>query len=163
MKLIQLPTQAFEQRVQQELEDNPALDSGKESEDEFEDDFNTEDEERNDQDDVEIDLDDYLSDDDVPYYQLHTNNYSPDDDEKQIPYAAGKSFAEYLATQLRTYRLDDTQKEIARFLVGSVNENGYIRRSLDDIVDDLAFTQNIYTDTESVEQVLKIVQSLDPA
>lgn len=163
MKLIQLPTQAFEQRVQQELEDNPALDSGKESEDEFEDDFNTEVEERNDQDDFEIDLDDYLSDDDVPDYQLHTNNYSPDDDEKQIPYAAGKSFAEYLATQLRTYRLDDTQKEIARFLVGSVNENGYIRRSLDDIVDDLAFTQNIYTDAESVEQVLKIVQSLDPA
>lgn len=165
MKLIQLPTQAFEQRVKQELEDNPALDSGKESneEGEFDDEFSSNEQDEYDRDESEFELDDYLSDDDIPDYRLHTNNYSPDEEDKQIPYAAGKSFAEYLGTQLQTFRMDDTEKQIAKFLVGSVNENGYIRRSVEDIVDDLAFTQNIYTDVETVKHILKYVQSLDPA
>lgn len=165
MKLIQLPTQAFEQRVKQELEDNPALDSGKEEADgdPLENDFENETSEEVPTDDYEVDVEDYLSDDDIPDYRLHANNYSGNEEEKQIPYAAGKSFAEYLATQLRTFRLDQTEKKIAKFLVGSVNENGYIRRAIEDIVDDLAFTQNVYTDVQTVERVLKTVQSLDPA
>lgn len=167
MKLIQLPTQAFEQRVQQELEDNPALNSGKESseEEQFDDEFGNDQYEENhtEEKEREIDIDDYLSDDDTPDYLLYSNNYSSDDEERQIPYASGKSFAEFLKSQLQTFRMDDTEKEIAHFLVGSVNENGYIRRSVEEIVDDLAFTQNFYTDTEKVEEVLRVVQSLDPA
>lgn len=164
MKMIQLPTQAFEQRIKQELEENPALDSGKEKseEKEFEEEFGN-DEQETDTEEPEIDIDDYLSDDDIPSYRLKANNYSKDDEEKQIPYAGGKSFSEHLKTQLQTFRFNEQEHQIAEFLVGSVDESGYIRRPLEDIVDDLAFTQNIYTDAEAVEQLLKIVQNLDPA
>jgi len=168
MKLIQLPTQAFEQRLKQELEENPALDTGKEndnSEDSF-DEFDNSGEEFNDNDSIDTDdinVDEYLSDDEIPDYRTQANNYSIDDDEKNIPYAAGTSFTQHLINQLNTFRLSDQQEEIAQFLVGSIDESGYIRRSLSDITDDLAFTQNIYTNEEEVEEVLKIVQQLDPA
>lgn len=166
MKLIQLPTQAFEQRLKQELEENPALEGGKEDVDTFEDDFsdpydnqdadsetiNTED----------INIDDYLSDDEIPDYRTKANNYSSDDEEKNVPYAAGVSFNQYLINQLNTVYLSDEEWSIAEFLVGSVDESGYIRRPLSDILDDLAFTQNIYTEEATIEKVLKIVQKLDP-
>lgn len=164
MKLIQLPTQAFEQRIKQEIEENPALDSGKEqSEDEFDDEFSNEEVDESQTDEVEIDVDEYLPDDDQPYYKTQANNRSKDDEEKQIPYASGESFAQKLKNQLQTFRLKENEKEIAEFLIGSIDDGGYIRRDLEDIVDDLAFTQNIYTEKENVEEVLKIVQSLDPA
>jgi len=167
MKLIQLPTQAFEQRISQEIEENPALEGGKDESD-FEDDFNNENSD-NEYDDgnetieTDINIDEYLSDDETPSYRLSANNYSPDDEDKQIPYASGTSFNQYLLQQLNTYRLNEEDKEIARFLVGSVDEGGYIRRDLLDIVDDLAFTQNIFTSEEQVQKVLKLVQELDPA
>ncbi|WP_055446953.1 RNA polymerase factor sigma-54 [Lacinutrix mariniflava] len=166
MKLIQLPTQAFEQRLKQELEENPALDTGKEEkEDEYEDMDNTqddfEDSETIEADDINID--DYLSDDEIPDYRTSVNNYSADDDEKSIPYASGTSFTQHLKTQLNTYRLSDEERDIAEFLVGSVDESGYIRRELSDIMDDLAFTQNVYTTEDKIEYVLKIVHQLDPA
>ncbi|MBW2961868.1 RNA polymerase factor sigma-54 [Mesonia aestuariivivens] len=166
MKLIQLPTQAFEQRVKQELEDNPALDSGKEKSEEyeFEDEFKN-DEPANDSEviETEINVDEYLSDDEIPNYRLQANNYSKDDDEKTVPYASGTSFSQHLKTQLQTFRLKEDEMKIAEFLVGSVDESGYIRRDVPDIVDDLAFTQNVYTDEESVERIFKIVHQLDPA
>lgn len=164
MKMIQLPTQAFEQRIAQELEENPALEGGKEESDEFDDEFSNEEyDEGNEVIETDINVDDYLSDDEVPSYKLSANNYSADDEEKQMPYAAGTSFTQHLMTQLNTYRLNEEEKEIAIFLVGSVDESGYIRRDLQDIVDDLAFTQNIYTTEDKVEKVLKVVQELDPA
>ena len=165
MKLIQLPTQAFEQRLKQELEENPALDTGKEEKvDEYEDMDNSQDE-YNDNETIaaEINVDDYLSDDEIPDYRTNVNNYSADDDEKSIPYASGTSFTQHLKTQLNTYRLSDEERDIAEFLVGSVDESGYIRRELSDIMDDLAFTQNVYTDEDKIEKVLKIVHQLDPA
>lgn len=168
MKMIQLPTQAFEQRISQELEENPALEGGKDERDDFDDDFSNDEfddnyDEGNEIIETEINVDDYLSDDEVPSYKLAANNYSADDDERQTPYAAGTSFNQYLLTQLSTYRLNEEEKEIAEFLVGSVDESGYIRRDLQDIVDDLAFTQNVYTTEDKVEKVLKTVQELDPA
>ncbi|MCT8339587.1 RNA polymerase factor sigma-54 [Flavobacteriaceae bacterium TK19130] len=167
MKLIQLPTQAFEQRISQEMEENPALEGGKD-EPEYEDEFSSEYEDEYDEGNEtieaeEINVDDYLSDDEIPSYKLSSNNYSPDDDDKQIPYASGKSFNQHLLQQLNTYRLDEQELQIAKFLVGSVDESGYIRREVQDIVDDLAFTQNVYTDEETVEKVLQVVQDLDPA
>jgi RNA polymerase sigma-54 factor len=168
MKLIQLPTQDFEQRIMQEMNENPALEAGKEDEEAQEDDFKNE-EYEDDYDDesevieTDINIDDYLSDDETPGYKLSANNYSADDEEKEIPFASGTSFNQYLTQQLSTYRLDDEEEEIARFLVGSVDESGYIRRELADIVDDLAFTQNVYTSVEKIEKVLKIVHDLDPA
>lgn len=167
MKMIQLPIQAFEQRISQELEENPALEGGKEESedydsefenDKFEDDFD----EGNEVIETDINVDDYLSDDEVPSYKLSANNYSADDEDRQMPYAAGISFNQYLLQQLNTYRLSEEEEEIAKFLVGSVDESGYIRREIEDIVDDLAFTQNVYTTEDKVEKVLTIVQELDP-
>ena len=168
MKLIQLPTQAFEQRLKQELEENPALDTGKEdsaSDNEF-DEFDNSQDDYNDNESIDagdINVDEYLSDDEIPDYRTRANNYSADDDEKSVPYASGTSFTQHLINQLNTFRLNDQDYEIAQFLVGSVDDSGYIRRALSDITDDLAFTQNIYTTEEDVEKVLKIVHELDPA
>lgn len=168
MKLIQLPTQAFEQRIMQELEENPALEGGKDEKDMLEND-SFEDDNYDDYDDgnevieTDINVDDYLSDDEIPSYKLSANNYSADDEEKETPFASGTSFNQFLLQQLNTYRLDEEAFEIAQFLIGSVDESGYIRRDLEDIVDDLAFTQNIYTSKEKIEKVLEIVQELDPA
>ncbi|PKG50012.1 MULTISPECIES: RNA polymerase factor sigma-54 [Olleya] len=167
MKLIQLPTQAFEQRLKQELEENPALDTGKEENvDEFDNDLDNTQDDFDDNETIDagdINVDDYLSDDEIPDYRTSVNNYSADDEEKSVPYAAGTSFTQHLVNQLNTYRLSDDERDIAEFLVGSVDESGYIRRVLSDIVDDLAFTQSVYTDEEKVGKVLKIVHQLDPA
>jgi RNA polymerase sigma-54 factor len=162
MKLIQLPTQAFEQRISQEMNENPALEGGKEEPEKFDDDINDDYQETIDE-VPEINIDDYLSDDETPSYKLNANNYSADDQQTHIPYAAGQSFTQHLMQQLNTYRLEESEKEIAKFLVGSVDESGYIRREIADIVDDLAFTQNVYTQEAAVESVLEKVQELDPA
>ena len=164
MKLIQLPTQAFEQRIKQELEENPALDNGKEddNEDEFQ---NDEYDDSYDDDTIntdDINIDEYLSDDEIPNYRLQANNYSADDEDKSMPYAAGITFTQHLTNQLNTFRLNDQEYLIAEFLVGSINGNGYIRREISDIVDDLAFTQGVYTTDEEVLKVLNVVQTLEP-
>ncbi len=167
MKLIQLPTQAFEQRLKQELEENPALEGGKEEKaDDYDSDLDNTADDINDNETIDsedINIDEYLSDDEIPDYRTQVNNYSADDEEKTMPYAAGTSFTQHLINQLNTYRLSDDEYDIAEFLVGSVDESGYIRRSLSDITDDLAFTQNIFTTEEKIEKVLKIVHQLDPS
>lgn len=165
MKLIQLPTQAFEQRLKQELEENPALESGKEELEHSPDDYDDVYEGESDSETIaadDINIDDYLSDDEVPDYRTQANNYSSDDDEKSVPYAAGTTFNQYLINQLNTVYLSDEEWAIAEFLVGSVDESGYIRRPISDILDDLAFTQNVFTDEETIKKVLKTVQDLDP-
>ena len=165
MKLIQLPTQAFEQRLKQELEENPALEGGKDKADDFDDDFDNSNDDFNDNETIsadDINVDDYLSDDEIPDYKMQANNYSVDDEDKSIPYASGTSFTQHLKNQLNTYKLDEEEYQIAEFLVGSVDGSGYIRRSITDIMDDLAFTQNIYTTEDKIEEVLKTVQELEP-
>ena len=165
MKLIQLPTQAFEERIKQELEENMALERGKEGESEdFETDYGDDYVQDNDQINADdINVDDYLSDDEIPDYRLRVNNYSAEEDDKSIPYASGSSFTEQLTDQLNTFPLEEENYLIAKFLIGSVDDSGYIRRPLLDLTDDLAFTQNIYTDVETIERALKVVQQLDPA
>ena len=158
MKLIQLPTQAFEQRVQQEIEENIALDAGKE-EKKDEDEWDNEQYEDN----TEFEVDDYLSDDSIPEYQTRVNNYSADDEDKVIPHAAGKSFHQHLTSQLNTFRLSDEEYEVAAYLVGSIDDSGYIREDVLDIVDNLAFTQNIMTTPEVVDHILKkVIYNLEP-
>jgi len=165
MKLIQLPTQAFEERLKQEIEENPALDSGKEESDDIDDDLSNEfDDAGSEKDELEdMNIDDYLSDDEVPDYKTQANNYSADDEEKNVPYAAGTSFHQSLKTQLNTFRLDEEEQVIAEFLVGSIDDSGYIRREVIDLVDDLAFTANVFTTEEKVVTILKkVVHTLDP-
>lgn len=164
MKLIQLPTQAFEQRLKQEIEENPALEKGKEDNNEFDDiDQNNNDSSDSDIIDTQdINIDEYLSDDEIPSYKTQANNYSPDDEEKSIPYAGGMSFNQFLLNQLHTYRFTEHEEIIAEFLIGSIDDSGYIRRDIEDLIDDLAFTQNLFTNKDEVLKLLKIVQELDP-
>jgi RNA polymerase sigma-54 factor len=170
MKLIQLPTQAFEQRLQEELVENPALEeSGKEDNYEADDyEVNTNDDDYDDYDNEHIDtqdinIDEYLSNDETPDYKYQANNYSDDDDDKSLPFAAPISFHQDLINQLNTFILSDDERDIAEFLVGSIDDMGYIRRTIQDIVDDMAFTQAIYTDEATVERILHLVQDLEPA
>lgn len=162
MKLIQLPTQAFEQKLAQEIDENPALEKGKDNNDEFsnQDEY---DETGNETIETDVNIDEYLSDDDIPNYKLQANNYSADDEDTRIPYSGGLTFNQHLINQLNTFRLNDQEAQIAEFIVGCIDDNGYIRRTLDDIVDDLAFSENIFTSNEEVEKILGIVQELDPS
>ena len=169
MKLIQLPTQAFEQRLLEEMNENPALEAGKEEEEYVKDEFEAED--YDDYDDAEseridaeeINIDDYLSNDETPDYKTQTNNYSDDDEDHDAPFAAPISFHQDLINQLNTFILTEADREIAEFLVGSIDDMGYIRRSISDIVDDLAFTQAVYTDEKTVERLLNVIHELEPS
>ena len=163
MKLIQLPTQAFEQRLSQEVDENPALEKGKETEpiEEYSNEENY-DESGNESIETEVNIDEYLSDDEIPNYKLQSNNYSADDEDTRIPYSGGVTFNQHLINQLNTFRLEDQEAQIAEFIVGCIDDNGYIRREIDDIVDDLAFSENIFTTNDEVDHILKIVQQLDP-
>lgn len=165
MKLIQLPTQAFEERLKQEIEENPALDTGREEKDSLDDDLTSEyDDTGTEKIEAEdINIDEYLSDDEIPSYRTQANNYSADDDEKSMPYAAGTTFHQFLKNQINTFSVNDEERAIAEFLVGSIDDSGYIRRDIIDLVDDLAFTANVFTTEDKVISVLKnIVQKLDP-
>ena len=151
------------------MEENPALESGREESeyDEFADEFDNSSDEYNDSEVIDmedINIDEYLSDDEIPEYRLHTNNYSDDDEEKEIPFSAEVSFHQSLLNQLNTFTLSDEDYFIAEFLVGSIDDSGYIRRSIQDLTDDLAFTQNIYTEEDKVKQIREqIIFQLDPA
>ena len=176
MKLIQLPTQAFEQRLLEEMNENPALETGNE-EDEYENDEfdNNENDDYDDYDDnkdgedgdiMEVDdinIDDYLSDDETPDYKTQANNYSDDDDNRESPIVANISFHQDLINQLNTFILDEEERQIAEFLVGSIDDMGYIRRSIADLVDDMAFTQALYTDEVMVEKMLHVIHELEPS
>ena len=164
MKLIQLPTLAFENRIKQEIEENPALETGKEAAEQ--DEYGSSDEFDQDNqviDTSDIDIDSYLSDDEIPNYRLSSNNYANSDEDKHIPYAAGISFHQQLLQQLNTFTLEDKYWDIAEYLIGSIDETGYIRREIDDIIDDLAFTRNIFAENEDIQNVLDLIQTFDPA
>jgi len=170
MKLLQVPTMALEQRIKEELEENPALEEGNEEiEDEMQDDpledkddldLDGQEEEGSKED--EFDLSDYMDDDEYPSYKLSTNNRSKDEEDKVIPIAIGTTFHEILLSQLGLQLLDERQFLIAEFLIGSIDDDGYLRRELTAIVDDLAFTQNTTTNEEELLSLLEIIQEFDP-
>jgi len=163
MKLIQLPTQAFEQKLSQEIEENPALEGGKENLDEFDSNQDEYDDDGTEKIETDINIDEYLSDDEIPSYKLQANNYSADDEDTRIPYSGGITFNQHLTNQLTTYTLDDKEFQISEFVVGCIDGSGYIRRSNEDIIDDLAFSENIITTSEEIEKIITVVQDLDPA
>lgn len=169
MRLLQLPTQGFEQRLLEEMNENPALEGSLDESEIYEkDEFDNNDDNYDDYDDNDnidtddINIDEYLSDDEIPDYKTQTNNYSEDDEERESPLASYISFHQDLINQLNTFVLSDFDRQIAEFLVGSIDDAGYLRRSLTDIVDDLAFTQAIYTDEKTIERILHIIHQLDP-
>ena len=162
MKLIQLSTLEFEQRLSREIEENPALDTVDESQ-EIDNDFEyNEDSEKQEKSDDEIDISEYLSDDDTPDYNLKSNNYS-EENERAIPYAAGISFNQFLKNQLHSFSFNNEDLEIAEFILGSLDQFGYLRRDLIDISDDLAFTLGINADENKIQKILDKIYLLDPA
>ena len=161
MKLVQLPTQSLEARIKQEIEENPALQEGKEkAEDTFENDASDEREVRDSME--EINWDDYLGDDDTPDYKTKANNYSSDDELYEAPVIVNESFHDSLISQLRLRDLNTEELELATYLVGTIDDDGLLRRELIDIVDDLAFSQGVFTEEKELERLLEIIQDLDP-
>jgi RNA polymerase sigma-54 factor len=164
MKLIQIPTMELDQRIKQELEENPVLEEGVDDEhdDNYQDDDNYDDfDDSRSEAEKEIDINDYLSDDSD--YKTSVNNKGADDDEYHVPLSQGLSFHERLTEQIHLRFLSEKQKSIAEILIGNIDDDGYLSRPLVSIVDDLAFSMNISTTEEEVEEVLEIVQDCDPA
>ena len=161
MKLVQLPTQSLEARIKQEIEENPALQEGKEkAEDTFENDASDEREVRDSME--EINWDDYLGDDDTPDYRTKANNYSADDELYEAPVIVSESFHDSLISQLRLRDLNTEELDLATYLVGTIDDDGLLRRELIDIVDDLAFSQGVFTEEKELERLLTVIQDLDP-
>ena len=161
MKLLQVPTVELEQRIKQEIEENPALEEGEQEKeiDDKNDEYEDADAAENSLDDFNID--NYL-DDDVPDYRLSARNHSPEADEKAIPLAGGKTFQEVLQQQVALRIKDEQQLIIADHIIGNLDDAGYLRRELFNIVDDLAFSQNIIINEQEIEEVLKTIQELEP-
>jgi RNA polymerase sigma-54 factor len=166
IKLLEVPTLQIEQRIKKELEENPALEEGTDEEEEIapnQEDEETEQFDENDKDQEEFTLDDYIDDDETPEYRLQTNNYSKEDEKRsEIPISAGSSFQEHLESQLGLRDLTEKQKVLGEYILGNIDEDGYLRRDLANIVDDLAFLQNVTTTEKELEEVLDIIQDLDP-
>ena len=160
MKLIQLSTLEFEEKIKNEIEENPALERGVE---ELED-HNKGNEENTTEDkfeENEIDVDSYLSEDDFPSYDLGYYN-SNESTNKEIPSSGGISFHQFLDNQAKNLMIKDVDKPIADFIIGSIDESGYVRRDIDDLIDDLAFSQNLIVDKQKIESILKKIQGFDP-
>ncbi len=167
MKLLQIPSIALEQRIKQEIEENPALEDAADPElstdlDETPNDIESDPVAELEKERDDFDITDYLDDDDIPAYRLNAGNTSADDEHREIPYASGASFHELLTSQLGLRVLDERQVKIATYIIGNIDESGYLKRELSAMVDDLAFTQNIMTDVKELNNMLKIVQEFDP-
>ncbi len=166
MKLIQLHTLEFEEELERELEENPALE--KVTENEGEEDYNTDEnyeDEGNESIDTDFDVDEYLFDDE-PAYKTSSNNYSADDEEfdNQSLLTEGQTLHDYLTEQIRMVNIDEEDLKIAEYIIGNLDTDGYLRRELKSIVDDLAFSQGIYTTQEKVKEIVEnYIQKLDPS
>lgn len=164
MKLLQVPAIAMEQRIKQEIEENPALEEFEEEEKDFEDDPFEDQEEAEFEEKVEDDfsLDDYLDGDETPDYKLSTNNTSRDDEDRQVPFVSHTTFYDGLEEQLHMRRLSESDRSIGEFIIGNLDENGYLKRDAAALVNDLAFTQNIIVRKEDVARMIKLIQQFDP-
>ncbi|MCK5537455.1 MAG: RNA polymerase factor sigma-54 [Bacteroidales bacterium] len=165
IKLLEVPALELEQRVKEELEVNPALEEGRGEDEETatEDENNDDNYTEKDADKEEFTADDYYDDDEVtPSYKLQANNYSKDDKHVDIPFSVGESFHEHLNTQLGLRSLRERESNLAQYIIGNIDDDGYLRRDLESIVDDLAF-QYIETDESELYTILTVIQDLDPA
>lgn len=171
IKLLELPTYQLEQRIKEELESNPLLEEGtdepeepefrEEAEEEYDSETGEEVESRKEED--EFSLEDYIADDDdIPEYRLSVSNASKDDTSKDLILSQSDTFRESLVAQLGTRNLSDLQKKVAEYIIGNIDDDGYLRRDIDNIVDDLAFGAGIEVSPEEVERLLKVIQEFEP-
>ena len=159
MKLIQLSTLDLEQKIQNEIGENPALEKGIENQntDSLDDLY----ENSEIKDSKEIEINEYINNDETPLYKFNSNNYSTED-EKSINISGEISFHQNLLQQMGNLIFDEKETKISEFLIGSIDDSGYIRRTNEEIIDDLAFTQNLVVSDDELNKVLKLIQTLDP-
>jgi RNA polymerase sigma-54 factor len=159
IKLLEIPTMQLEQRIKSELDENPILEliEGEDNDENY--DENSDDS----QSDDEFSLEDYLNEEDVPNYRLSTNNYSKDDKQVEMPYSSGISFHDSLIDQISLSDLNEEEELIAEYIIGNIDEDGYLRRDLLSISDDLAFHMNVEVKLEDLQRYLDIIQDFDPA
>ncbi len=165
MKLVQLSALELEQKIQSEIGENPALETGKDFEENNNndiDEFSDHEERDNEISTEDFDIDPYLSDDEIPNYKLESSSYGNLKNETGNPFSNQISFHEYLKNQLQNLILDKNEKPVADFIIGSIDSSGYIRRSDDNIIDDLAFTQNIIIEKSDFKKIITKIQLLDP-
>lgn len=156
IKLLEIPSMQLEQRIKKEIEENPALEEGAdENADESIDEMAAKEEQQ-------VTFDEYEYDD-TPSYKLNSNNYSKPELKPDIPFSVGFSFHDYLENQLGLRDLNDRKEELALYLIGNIDDDGYLRRKLEAIADDLAFSQNIKTNEFELLEILRIIQDFDPA
>lgn len=159
IRLLEVPIMQLDQRIKNEIVENPALE---------EDDSNTRREEEvplpeDHKDQDELSMEGLINDDDyVPTYRLQTNNYSADEDNHETPLSQNSSFHESLMEQLGVQKMSDRQRKLAEYIIGNIDDDGYLRRELEAISDDLAFSQNLEVSEEELYKVLKIIQNFDP-
>ncbi len=161
IKMLELPTLEMEERIRQELEENPALEEGKEeslTDDNYDEDALNDDGGNND----DMDLEEYMQDDDIPDYKLRVNNTSKDDKHEVIPFSIGTTFHEYLKEQLGLQKLTEHERAIGEYVIGNIDNGGYLSRSIESIVDDVNFYSGIHTDEEEVAKIVAVVQTFDP-
>lgn len=158
IKLLEIPAIQLEQRIKKELEENPVLEESATDDGNYEE----EPEDGSAQQD-EFSLEDYMDDDDIPSYRLNSGNYSPDDKREEIPFSVGTTFREQLKTQLGLRRLTEKQELLAEYVLGNIDDDGYLRRELEAISDDLAFSAGLEASYEEIHEVLMIIQEFDPA
>lgn len=168
IKLLEIPTLQLEQRIKKELEENPVLELESDENDDtnlLSQDQDSENDTENDKENDEFSVDDYLNDneyDDIPDYKLQTNNYSKDDKFTDIPFSVGATFHETLNEQLGMSTLNEKQRQFAEYIIGNIDEDGYLRREIESISDDLAFNLNIEVSESQLEDILKVIQQFDP-
>jgi RNA polymerase sigma-54 factor len=165
MKLVQLSALELEQKIQSEIGENPALETGEDFEENNNndiDEFSDHKERDNEISAEDFDIDPYLSDDEIPNYKLENSSYGNLKNETGNSFSNQISFHEYLKNQLQNLILDKNEKPVADFIIGSIDNSGYIRRSDDNIIDDLAFTQNIIIDKSEFKKIITKIQLLDP-
>ena len=164
IKLLEIPTLLLEQRIKKELEENPVLELEQDGQETEEDNEIRDDEVPDtDIDKDEFTFDDYYDEDeDIPAYKLNVNNYSKDDIYVDIPFSVGTSFHEFLYEQLGMVKLTEEQSQLAEYVIGNIDDDGYLRRDLSAISDDLAFNLNMEVSEDELYKILKVIQEFDP-
>jgi RNA polymerase sigma-54 factor len=161
IKMLEVPTLELEERIRQELEENPALEEGAESEKETEemDDLSIDDGGNND----DFDPEEYMADDDIPDYKLKANNTSKDDKYEDIPFSAGMTFHEFLLDQVGLLQLSEKERLLTEYVIGNIDDEGYLRRTPEAMVDDMVFQAGVETTDQEMFTVIEKVKQLDPA
>ena len=161
IKLLEIPTMQLEERIKEELEENPVLEEGREESA----DFDENDQQQNDTDaeNANLSIDEYLNMDDTPHYKLNAKNFTKDEQKADIPFSVGSSFHDQLESQLGLRNISEREYMLAEYLIGNIDDDGYLRRKLDNIADDMAFSLGVETHERELEAALKIIQEFDPS